>query len=75
MKFALQLSLDDPDGKVRTAVNSALLAHDLGIDDFEVENSGNETKLEIRYSGRRLANKKFLMDLWCLPGVREVKQQ
>jgi uncharacterized membrane protein YhiD involved in acid resistance len=75
LKFALQLSLDDPEGTVRAAVNSALLAHDLSVEDFEVEAKGALTVLDVRYSGRRMANKKFLMDLWSLPGIREVKQR
>lgn len=75
LKFALLLNLEDPDGSVRAAVNTALMAHDLSIEDFEVESKGIHTQVEVRYSGRRVSNKKFLMDLWSLPGVREVKQQ
>ncbi len=75
LKFAIDLTLCDPDGALKVAINNSLMAHDLYLDDFEVENRGDLTRVELRYSGRRLANKKFLLDLWSLPGIREVKQR
>ena len=65
-----------PDGEVRQAINDALIAHDLVLDDFDIHatSKGETSILKMRYSGHREDQKKFVLSLWGTRGVREVRQ-
>jgi putative Mg2+ transporter-C (MgtC) family protein len=74
LTFACEIVVDDPQGQVRAAINQALAQNNLVLDDFDIEARGNLSVLKACYSGHRSDHKKFVLDLWITPGIREVKQ-
>ena len=74
LTFACEILVEHPEGKVRQAINHALTQNDLILDDFDIEAKGELSQLEVKYSGHRKDHKKFILELWNTPGIREVKQ-
>jgi uncharacterized membrane protein YhiD involved in acid resistance len=74
LSFAAEIIVDDPQGRVREAINQALAKNDLVLDDFDISDKGGLSLLSMRYRGHRGNHKKFILDLWSTPGIREVKQ-
>ncbi|MEN9723725.1 MAG: hypothetical protein RJB38_1711 [Pseudomonadota bacterium] len=74
LTFACEMLVQDPEGKVRQAINQALTENDLILDDFDIEARGEFSHLTVKYSGHRNDHKKFILQLWSTPGIREVKQ-
>jgi len=74
LTFACEIVADDPDGKVRNAINQALARNDLVLDDFDIASRGTFSLLNMKYSGHRNDHKKFVLDLWSTPGIKEVRQ-
>lgn len=74
LTFACEISADDPQGRVRLAVNHALAHNNLNLDDFDISTRDDLSVFVCRYSGHRSDHKKFMLELWSTPGIREVKQ-
>lgn len=72
--FTCEVVVDDPTGQVRVAINQAITQNELILDDFTIASKGKSSVLSIRYNGHRNDHKKFILDLWNLPGIKEVKQ-
>jgi uncharacterized membrane protein YhiD involved in acid resistance len=75
LSFASEIVVQDPDGKVRTSINQALARNDLVLDDFDLSLRGDLQVLSVRYSGHRVNQRKFVLELWSTPGVQEIKQR
>lgn len=74
LTFACEILVEDPKGQVRMAINEALVSNNLTLDDFDISNQSGMSFLKCKYSGHRNDNKKFVLELWSIPGIREVKQ-
>ncbi len=74
LTFACEIVVDDPQGHVRQAINQSLSQNNLLLDDFDISLNGQLSVLSCKYSGHRSDHKKFILDLWSTPGIREVKQ-
>lgn len=74
LSFACEVVVDDPEGRVRNEINQALARNDLVLDDFDISSRGTHSVLNMKYSGHRGDHKKFVLELWSTPGVREVRQ-
>ncbi len=74
LSFACEIVVDDPHGAVRNEINRSLAKYDLTLDDFDISEKGSNSLLAVKYRGHRSDHKKFILDLWSTPGVREVKQ-
>ncbi len=74
LTFACEILVDDPDGQVRQSITESLSQNDLVLDDFDIESRDKFSKLTVKYSGHRNDHKKFILQLWSRPGIREVKQ-
>jgi putative Mg2+ transporter-C (MgtC) family protein len=74
LTFACEIAVDDPEGRVRGAINESLARHDLVLDDFDISEKGRLSLLTMKYSGHRSDHKKFVLDLWSMPGIKEVRQ-
>ncbi|MGZ3708171.1 MAG: MgtC/SapB family protein, partial [Bdellovibrionota bacterium] len=74
LTFACEMAVEDPTGQVRLAINQALAQNDLVLDDFDVATKGNLSVLTLKYSGHRTDHKKFILNLWNVNGIKEVKQ-
>ena len=75
LPFLCEVVVEDPDGKVRVAINHALGENELILDDFNISSRGKLNVLNVRYLGHRNNHKKFILGLWNIPGIKEVKQQ
>jgi uncharacterized membrane protein YhiD involved in acid resistance len=75
LSFAVEIVADDPQGNVRQAINQSLAQNNLILDDFDISIRGSDTAMMCRYNGHRGDHKKFVLDLWSTPGIREVKQK
>lgn len=71
--FNCEIVAEDPSGQVRLSINQALSQNDLILDDFDITNIDKNSILSIHYSGHRNDHKKFILDLWNIPGIKEVK--
>ncbi|MBI3535580.1 MAG: MgtC/SapB family protein [Deltaproteobacteria bacterium] len=71
--FQCEILADDLSGSLRAMIQQALSRNDLVLEDFDVRRSGNEHAMFIKYNGNRNNNKKFLIELWGTPGVKEVR--
>jgi putative Mg2+ transporter-C (MgtC) family protein len=74
LTFACRVDADDPNGKVRFAMNQALAQNNLVLDDFEISTERGNSVVKMRYLGHRVDNKKFVIELWGIPGIKEVNQ-
>lgn len=74
LTFACEIVADDPGGQVRMAINHALAHNNLNLDDFDISPRDGLSVLTCRYSGHRNDHKKFVLELWSTPGIREVRQ-
>jgi putative Mg2+ transporter-C (MgtC) family protein len=75
LSFAVEIVADDPQGHVRQAINQSLAQNNLILDDFDISARGSDSLMMCRYNGHRGDHKKFVLDLWSTPGIREVKQK
>lgn len=73
--FTCEIHAEDPDGKIRGLVNQALSRNELLLDDFDVEDKGGMCNLRVSYNGHRTDHKKFMLELWSTPGIKEVRQR
>ena len=74
LTFGCDIVAEDPDGHVRLAINQSLARNDLVLDDFDIKSHGHNSNLALKYSGHRNDHKKFILELWSTPGIKEVKQ-
>jgi putative Mg2+ transporter-C (MgtC) family protein len=74
LTFACEIVAEDPQGAVRFAIHQALAQNNLTLDDFDLGSRDLLSVLTCRYSGHRTDQKKFVLDLWSTPGIREVRQ-
>ena len=74
LTFACEIVADDSSGQVRFAIHQALAQNNLTLDDFDLSTRTGLQVLSCKYTGHRADQKKFVLDLWSTPGIREVKQ-
>ncbi|MCM2279823.1 MAG: MgtC/SapB family protein [Oligoflexia bacterium] len=74
LSFACEITAEDPEGAVRLQINKALANNNLNLDDFDIDESRGQSQLVCRYSGHRDDHKKFVLELWGTPGIKEVRQ-
>lgn len=74
LSFACEIVVEDPTGQVRHAINHALAHNNLFLEDFDMALKDKLNVLNCRYSGHRNDHKKFILELWSTPGIKEVKQ-
>lgn len=73
--FHCDILVEDADGKIRGLVNQSLARNDLALDDFDIQDKGQFSALSVSYSGHRGNHKKFVLELWSTPGIKEVRQR
>lgn len=72
--FALEVLVDNTGEKITKAIQSLIEENDLSPEDFEMISKGESCLFSLSYRGDRSAHKKFLLGLWSMAGVREVRQ-
>ena len=73
--FSCELLIDDASSHFRKTLQTSLEHNDLSLDDFDMASKGALSVIRLRYRGHRSDHRKFILELWNLPGIREVKQQ
>ena len=74
LNFRCEVIADDPKGEVRLGINQSLAQNNLVLDDFTLSSQGQHYVFGFRYMGHRMDHKKFVLDLWNIPGIKEVRQ-
>lgn len=74
LTFATEIVVMDPNGDVRVAINQSLAQNNLTLDDFHIDGRGDLSVLRCNYSGHRQDQKAFLVQLWSIRGIKEVRQ-
>jgi putative Mg2+ transporter-C (MgtC) family protein len=72
--YHYEIMAEDPDGHFRKSIKPTLEHHALKLEDVEVTMLGKLSLFRIRYQGSDKDHKGFLLAVWNLPGVREVRQ-
>lgn len=71
---ALEISFEDEDGQIRSQINQVMANNDVSLEDFDISKSGNVYALHLMYTNTIAAHKRFILDLWGIKGIREVRQ-
>jgi putative Mg2+ transporter-C (MgtC) family protein len=72
--FTLRVMLLDQESNCRQKIQSYMERYELNLEDFEMMPRGEVSSLTLHYSGSRDHHKKFVLDLWSEPGIREVRE-
>ena len=72
--FHCRLRMDQELNEVKEKMSHLLLSHHLSLADFQAYSEGKSTHLSIDYVGKYENNKKFILELWKMTGIKEVKQ-
>lgn len=62
------------EGLIRNSIHQSLLNNGLVLEDYSLTQRGDSTALQFRYSGARQDQKKFLLELWSISGVKDIRQ-
>lgn len=71
--FSCEVVVEDSNGHVRAAIKHAIAENNLMMDDFTMATRSGLTVLNVHYNGHRGDHKKFILELWNIPGIKEVK--
>ena len=71
--FECEIIAEDPLGHVRQAIHQAMMQNELNVDDFDIKNRGKNSIMTIQYSGQRNNHKKFILDIWNIAGIKEIR--
>lgn len=71
---ALEIAFEDDDGQIRSQINQVMANNDVSLEDFDISKNGNLYVLRLQYSNTIAAHKRFILDLWGIKGIREVRQ-
>lgn len=62
------------EGSVRSKINEVMAVNQMSLDDFDISRVNDQYVLRLQYSVSAAVHKKFILDLWSMPGIREVRQ-
>ncbi len=71
---ALEIVFEDFEGKTRSFINSAMEKNHIELEDFDISKHEGLNVLRIQYNKSLTSHKRFILDLWSVHGVKEVKQ-
>ena len=74
LNFTCIVVFTDPSSESRLSVNQALSGNSLILGDFNISSHLGLSTMTLHYTGHRTKNRKFILDLWHIPGIREVRQ-
>jgi putative Mg2+ transporter-C (MgtC) family protein len=72
--WGLEIIFDDPDGAVRSQINQVMTSDEIALDDFDISRSGENYVLRMQHTASPAVHKRFILDLWGIKGIREVRQ-
>lgn len=71
---AIEITFEDDEGQIRAQINQVMSANEVSLDDFDISKNANQYVLRLQYTNSLAAHKRFILDLWGVKGIREVKQ-
>ena len=71
---ALEIIFADATGAVRALINKAMEKNHIELDDFDISMHDGFYTLRLQYAKAMTSHKRFILDLWSVEGVREVRQ-
>ena len=74
LTFSCEFVVEELTKSLKSGLDRSLHQHELTIQDFHITPKGNNTSILVIYKGNRQSHKKFILDLWNLPGIQEVRQ-
>jgi len=72
--FIVEIMYDDDDGVTRGQISQLMSSNEISMDDFEISKSASSYLLRLQYMSPFALHKRFILGLWGLKGVREVRQ-
>lgn len=73
--FECEVSALDKDGGFKDQVSEFLSRNDLSLEDYDLVRAGEIKTLRVKCHGRAKDYRKFILDLWELESIDEVKQK
>jgi putative Mg2+ transporter-C (MgtC) family protein len=74
LTFSCELVIDELSRTLKGELDLSLQQNDLTIRDFQISSKGKLTTISLVYRGNRNDHKKFMLELWNITGIKEVKQ-
>jgi hypothetical protein len=74
IQFSVEVVLGEVEGQMRAQIYKALEDNELSLDDYELSKRDGVNVLTLKYTGPQSNQKKFLLELWSMGGIKEVKQ-
>lgn len=71
---AVEIVFDDQDGLIRSEINQIMANNEIALEDFDISHTGHHFVLRVQYMNPAAVHKRFILDLWGIKGIREVKQ-
>lgn len=75
MLFEIEILVEKSEENTRASVNRLIDEGDIVLEDFNIESEGDTTSIRIAYHAYLREHKKFILKLWGMTGVIEVKQK
>ena len=70
----LEIIFQDQEGEIRSSINQLMTRDEISLDDFDIQKSGDQYVLRLQYTNSKSSHKRFILDLWGLKGIKEVRQ-
>lgn len=71
---AVEIVFDDSGGETRAAINQAMAKNHIELDDFDISQIDGHYVLRVQYAKSTTTHKRFILDLWSVAGIKEVRQ-
>ncbi len=72
---ALEIVYSHNEGDTRLAINNLITKNNIDLEDFDIETAPDGLIiLRLQYNRAFNAHKRFILDLWALTGIKEVRQ-
>ncbi|MGE4232957.1 MAG: MgtC/SapB family protein [Bacteriovoracia bacterium] len=65
---------DNEDGTIRSQINQIMSKNEISLDDFDITKSGSHYVLHVQHRATSMKHKRFMLDLWNVKGIKEVKR-
>ena len=75
LSFACKILVDERRKGVRRNIMDAIQDNDLNLIDFDLSHKGTLCEIKVVYRGSIADQKKFVLGLWSMDGVKEVRQK
>jgi putative Mg2+ transporter-C (MgtC) family protein len=74
LSFTCIIVISDPAVDTRQSITQTLAENELVLSDFNMSSNAGLSTMTLHYMGHRRNNRKFILDLWHIAGIREVRQ-